>query len=644
MKLAGHERRQHRGPARVFDSETACYEAVKDRRIVAGDVVVIRYEGPVGGPGMQEMLQVTAALVGEGLGDSVALITDGRFSGGTHGLMIGHVAPEAALGGPIAIVEEGDEIEIDVDRKALDLLVPPTTIAAARFAAWSPRRAPLPRRGDGQVRGARRVGLGGRGDDRPADDRQPGRRRDRRRRAHPDRDQDLAAGRRLADARCRLGADRRARRVRLGLDERPPDRHLPRAPRREPRGADRDGRARPSRARASGWATPCCRTRSATRPCWPRPRRSWTTRRAAGSSSASARAGTRASTCRSASRCRRCPSGSTGSSRPSTSSAPCGPTAAATPPGVTRPDPYYPLARGDQRAAAADAGGPPAVARRPEAAGHRARGRGRRRLGCCRRSSPSGQPSDLDYFSEKRDAILAALAAIGRDPADVRDRRPGPDRHDRRGPAPGRSIRRARPSSAGRPTSSSACRRASARPASTPSPATSPIPLRDATRRMTAAAIRTVGDEADRAAFVAIVNAVTPGRPDLARPAATGRTRRTRAAIRFLAGSATGPSGPPRADGSTSTRRTIPTAGPRSSSARRRGGRASAGRCLRGVSDGGRSGRQDRTAAARLEHRPEGIAFLEPSRLRRARTGAHGPPDARRAWPAGRRRRRTACS
>ncbi len=139
VKLAGHERRQHRGPARVFDSETACFEAVKARRIVDGDVVVIRYEGPVGGPGMQEMLQVTAALVGEGLGDSVALITDGRFSGGTHGLMIGHAAPEAALGGPIAIVEEGDEIEIDVDRHAVDLLVSAEEVAA-RFARWTPRR------------------------------------------------------------------------------------------------------------------------------------------------------------------------------------------------------------------------------------------------------------------------------------------------------------------------------------------------------------------------------------------------------------------------------------------------------------------------------------------------------------------------
>ncbi len=140
VKLAGHERRTHTGPARIFDSEAACYDAVRGQRIKAGDVVVIRYEGPVGGPGMQEMLQVTAALVGEGLGDSVALLTDGRFSGGTHGLMIGHVAPEAALGGPIAIVEEGDQITIDVDRKALDLDVSADEVAR-RFARWSPPAA-----------------------------------------------------------------------------------------------------------------------------------------------------------------------------------------------------------------------------------------------------------------------------------------------------------------------------------------------------------------------------------------------------------------------------------------------------------------------------------------------------------------------
>ena len=138
VKLAGHERRQHTGPARVYDSEAACYEAVRARLIQPGDVVVIRYEGPVGGPGMQEMLSVTAALVGEGLGDSVALITDGRFSGGTHGLMIGHIAPEAALGGPIGLVEEGDTIVIDVDRRALDLDVA-TDVLAERRGRWSPR-------------------------------------------------------------------------------------------------------------------------------------------------------------------------------------------------------------------------------------------------------------------------------------------------------------------------------------------------------------------------------------------------------------------------------------------------------------------------------------------------------------------------
>jgi dihydroxy-acid dehydratase len=141
VKLAGHERTFHRGPARVFESEETCFEAVKAQRIAAGDVVVIRYEGPAGGPGMREMLGVTAALVGEGLGESVALLTDGRFSGGTHGLMIGHVAPEAALGGPIAAVEEGDIITIDVGRKALDLDVPADEVAR-RLAAWQP---PAPR-------------------------------------------------------------------------------------------------------------------------------------------------------------------------------------------------------------------------------------------------------------------------------------------------------------------------------------------------------------------------------------------------------------------------------------------------------------------------------------------------------------------
>ena len=119
MKLVGHERKLHRGPARVFDSEEDCFAAVSARAIQPGDVVVIRYEGPAGGPGMREMLHVTAALVGEGLGDSVALVTDGRFSGATHGLMVGHVAPEAAHGGPLAALRDGDIVAVDVDAREL---------------------------------------------------------------------------------------------------------------------------------------------------------------------------------------------------------------------------------------------------------------------------------------------------------------------------------------------------------------------------------------------------------------------------------------------------------------------------------------------------------------------------------------------
>jgi dihydroxy-acid dehydratase len=121
VKLSGHERLYHQGPARVFDSEEAAFEAVQQRKIQKDDVVVIRYEGPKGGPGMREMLAVTGALVGQGLGDSIALITDGRFSGATHGLMVGHVAPEAAQGGPIAMVRDGDTITLDVRARRLDV-------------------------------------------------------------------------------------------------------------------------------------------------------------------------------------------------------------------------------------------------------------------------------------------------------------------------------------------------------------------------------------------------------------------------------------------------------------------------------------------------------------------------------------------
>jgi dihydroxy-acid dehydratase len=141
VKVAGHTRRSHRGPARVFDREEDAFAAVQARRIVKGDVVVIRYEGPAGGPGMREMLAVTAALVGQGLGDQVALLTDGRFSGATHGLMAGHVAPEAARGGPIAAVRDGDGIVFDVEARRLTVEVPDGEIGA-RLRAWKP---PAPR-------------------------------------------------------------------------------------------------------------------------------------------------------------------------------------------------------------------------------------------------------------------------------------------------------------------------------------------------------------------------------------------------------------------------------------------------------------------------------------------------------------------
>jgi dihydroxy-acid dehydratase len=140
IKLAGHEKKAHVGPARVFEREEDAMQAVTDGKIKAGDVVVIRYEGPRGGPGMREMLGVTGAIVGAGLSDSVALLTDGRFSGATHGFMIAHVAPEAFNGGPIAAVQEGDQITVDADRGILDLDIPAAELKK-RLAAW---KAPAP--------------------------------------------------------------------------------------------------------------------------------------------------------------------------------------------------------------------------------------------------------------------------------------------------------------------------------------------------------------------------------------------------------------------------------------------------------------------------------------------------------------------
>jgi dihydroxy-acid dehydratase len=138
-KISGHERLEHRGPARVFECEEEAMAAVTSKKIHSGDVVVIRYEGPKGGPGMREMLSVTGAIVGEGLGSSVALLTDGRFSGATHGLMAGHVSPEAALGGPIAAVRDGDMIRIDVTRRVLEVEIS-DHILRQRMKEWkSPR-------------------------------------------------------------------------------------------------------------------------------------------------------------------------------------------------------------------------------------------------------------------------------------------------------------------------------------------------------------------------------------------------------------------------------------------------------------------------------------------------------------------------
>jgi len=137
VKLAGTERKKQVGPARVFESEEECFRAVKEQGIRAGDIVVIRNEGPAGGPGMREMLQVTAAIVGEGLGEDVALLTDGRFSGATRGLMAGHVAPEAAKGGPIAAIRDGDEISFDVDARRLDVALSDDEIAK-RVAEYEP--------------------------------------------------------------------------------------------------------------------------------------------------------------------------------------------------------------------------------------------------------------------------------------------------------------------------------------------------------------------------------------------------------------------------------------------------------------------------------------------------------------------------
>jgi dihydroxy-acid dehydratase len=155
LKLAGPGRARFEGPARVFDSEEAAFAAVQARAIRAGDVVVIRFEGPAGGPGMREMLAVTAALVGQGLSNDVALITDGRFSGATHGFMVGHISPEAAHGGPLARLREGDTVCIDVEARRLDTW--------ADLAAREPTPAPTHAEYGALAKYAKLVGSASRG-------------------------------------------------------------------------------------------------------------------------------------------------------------------------------------------------------------------------------------------------------------------------------------------------------------------------------------------------------------------------------------------------------------------------------------------------------------------------------------------------
>ena len=138
-KITGLKKPQITGPARVFDSEKACMDAIMARKIKPGDVVVIRYEGPKGGPGMQEMLAPTSALIGQGLGESVGLITDGRFSGGTWGMVVGHVAPEAYEGGPIALVKNGDSITIDASKRLIQLNLSEKELRARRRAWKQPK-------------------------------------------------------------------------------------------------------------------------------------------------------------------------------------------------------------------------------------------------------------------------------------------------------------------------------------------------------------------------------------------------------------------------------------------------------------------------------------------------------------------------
>ena len=162
VKVAGMERLQFSGPARCFDGEEACFEAVKNKKYKEGDVLVIRYEGPKGGPGMREMLSTTAALYGQGMGGKVALITDGRFSGATRGFCVGHIGPEAAVGGPIALLRDGDIIKLDGENGTLDVELTESELAR-RAKEWKPRRRRIRLRLFVEIRPASGLGASWRG-------------------------------------------------------------------------------------------------------------------------------------------------------------------------------------------------------------------------------------------------------------------------------------------------------------------------------------------------------------------------------------------------------------------------------------------------------------------------------------------------
>ncbi len=476
VKLAGHERREHRGPARVFDSEHACYEAVKERRINPGDVVVIRWEGPVGGPGH----------AGDAAGHRGARRRGpGRLGRAHHRRPVQRrdprpdrsatspPRPPSAARSPSSRRATRSS-SMSTARRSTSTCRPDEI--ARRLARLDAARPELPRRRAGQVRGPRRLGVAGCGHDRPADDGEPAWPLSA---SHaggpaPPGHQDLATGRRLGDAGRRLGAHRRARRVRLGLDERPPDRHRPGRARAEPRGADRDGRARSTACPAAGSGMPCCPT-TFRHPAVLAKAATVLDHATGGRFIVGLGAGWHE-----------------GEHRPFGIAMPAMPerfdrfesavhvlralwSEAARDAARGHPArPVLPADRGDQRAADPDTRRAAAVPRWPEAARHRAGRGGRPTAGCCRPSSAPGSRPTSTTSAAGATRILAAMEAIGRDSAGFaivaqvgtgRTAR-GPGVGPRPGPRRARARRHRR--------SSWACRRISAPPAWTRSPARSP--------------------------------------------------------------------------------------------------------------------------------------------------------------------------